>query len=146
MKIRLGDETYTPAALDRISLRNLMRLEAETDALGRKMRWSDLRAIARTIGALPQDEAANHDDFPWFLGMLIWAARLEAGESVTFTEAIDFPLGDLEFIPEPGDEVSEPDPPVARPGSGRAGVRAPQDRKAKAKKKASARRSSDASS
>lgn len=143
MRIRVGEQTYTPAALDRISLRNLMRLEAETDALGRKMRWSDLRAIARTIGALPQDEAANHDDFPWFLGMLIWAARLEAGEEITFTDAIDFPLGDLEFIPDPGDEVKKADPPVARSASGRAGARAPQDRKA-AKKKASGKRSSAA--
>ena len=140
MHFKIGGVTYTPAALDRITLRNLIRLEAETVELGRPMRWGELRALADRVSSLPDDEVDSDDDFPWFLGMLIWAARLEAGEAVSFTEAVDFPLGDLEVLPDPGDEVTEPDPRRARPGSGRADARRPADRKPK--KKASARPSS----
>ena len=140
MHYKIGDATYTPAALDRISLRNLIRLEAETVKLGRPMRWGELRALADRVSALPDEEVESSDDFPWFLGMLIWAARLEAGETVTFEQAVDFPMGDLEIIPDPGDEVAPARPHKARPDSGRAAVRRPADHKAK--KKASARPSS----
>lgn len=144
MRIKIGDKTYTAAALDRISLRNLIRLEAETIELGRPMRWSELRALADRLSDLPADEIELDDDFPWFLGMLIWAARLEDGEQITFSDAVDFPMGDLDIVPDPGDEVSEPRPPKARPAdSGRAVARRPADRKAKAPK-ASGKASSDA--
>lgn len=141
MKIRVGETTYTPAALDRITLRNLMKLEAETAALGRPMRWSDLRNLANNVGGMKGEDAAQHDDFPWYLGMLIWAARLEAGEAISFTDAVDVPMGDLEFIPDPEDDEAAR-PPKARPASGRAGARQPADRRPK--KKASARPSSAA--
>jgi len=138
---KIGDRTYTPAALDRISLRNLIKLEAETVELGRPLRWGELRAMADRVSSLPEEDVETDDDFPWFLGMLIWAARLEAGEIVTFSQAVDFPMGDLEMIPDEGDDDVMPSPRKARPGSGRAAARRPEDRK---QKKASAKRSSAA--
>ena len=154
MRIKIGDGVYTAAALDRITLRNLIRLEKETTDLGRPMRWGELRALADRVASLPEDEIESDDDFPWFLGMLVWAARLDAGEVVTFSEAVDFPMGDLEILPDPEDEAPRPavrlkgehgpelmDPPRARPASGRAAARRPDDRKAKAPK-ASVSRSS----
>ena len=141
MHFRIGENVYTPAALDRISLRNLIRLEAETVQLGRPMRWSELRALSDRVSTLKDSELEECDDFPWYLGMLIWAARLEAGEVVTFSEAIDFPMGDLEMVPDEGDDDVTPTPRKARPVSGRAAARRPADRKPK---KASAKPSSAA--
>ena len=141
MRIKIGDGVYTAAALDRITLRNLIRLEKETTDLGRPMRWGELRALADRVASLPEDEIESDDDFPWFLGMLVWAARLDAGEVVTFSEAVDFPMGDLEILPDPEDEVVPDIPRKARPASGRAAARRPDDRKAKAPK-ASVSRSS----
>lgn len=134
MRIKIGETIYSAAALDRISLRNLIKLEGETVELGKPMRWSDLRALVDRVSDLPPDELEGDDDFPWFLGMIVWAARLEAGEEITFSQAVDFPMGDLDVLADPGDEVSEPRPRKARPASGRAAARRPSDRKAKAPK------------
>ena len=152
MHYKIGDATYTPAALDRISLRNLIRLEAETVKLGRPMRWGELRALADRVSALPDEEVESSDDFPWFLGMAAEVGRVRrqgagalAAEMQVHLRQLAMPHAEVAVRvgdDDPGDEVAPARPHKARPDSGRAAVRRPADHKAK--KKASARPSSAA--
>lgn len=118
MKFILEGRTYEAAAIDRLTLGDLIRLERETADMGRPMKWSELRAIIEHFEeefTLDKDFDIEADDqFPWFLGMMIWATRRNAGEPVTFGEATEIRLGDIEVLE---DEPS---------------VKQPQDRKRKA--------------
>lgn len=138
MRFKIGDTTYNAATLDRISLSNILLLEKETTEYGRPMKWSEIRAIGDVIETLTEKEFESHDEAPWFIALTVWASRLDAGERITFAEAIDFPLGDLELIPEPQDHKRPANPTRARPASGRAGARAAK--KAPVRKKASGKR------
>ena len=55
---------------------------------------------------------------------MIWASRTEAGEQVSLLDAVDFPLDELEWLPEPGDhKKKDPRKPRAAKASGRGGER-----------------------
>lgn len=137
MRFKIGDTTYNAATLDRISLSNILLLEKETTEYGRPMKWSEIRAMAQVVEQLDPKEFENHDEAPWFIALTVWASRLDAGEKITFAQAIDFPLGDLELIPDPQDHKKAANPTRARPASGRAGARAAK--KSAPRKKASAK-------
>lgn len=133
MRFKLQGRTYQATAVfDRVPLRDLLALEVELENLGRPMKWSQVRTMVQRISKL--DDAESDPDFLWFLGLLVWGTRRVAGESVTFEEAIDFGLGELQVIPEPEDrkkKAATPVPRKARPASGRAAKKAaPQDESA----------------
>lgn len=129
----IDGKSYPAVAIERLTLAHLLRLEAETAEMGRPMKWSELRAIAERVSALPPDEVENDDDFPWFMAMVLWAARLEAGENISFGDAVNFPLSALVVVPDPGDhqagDAADPTPP--RPGSGRGGANGTRNKKRK---------------
>lgn len=121
MRFKLQGRTYQATAVfDRVPLRDLLALEVELETLGRPMKWSEVRALVYRISQL--DDAQDDPDFLWFLGLLVWGTRRIAGEQLTFEESIDFPLGELEVLPEPEDRKGskKPDPRRARAGSARA--------------------------
>ena len=124
MRFKIGKATYHTASADRLTLRQWMQIEQETTALGRPMTYTDVRAMVDRLGALEgNDEALDRDpDFLWFIALMIWASRTEAGEHITLADAVDFPLDDLEFIPDPQDK-KDPRKPRAAKGSGRGGKR-----------------------
>lgn len=141
MRFKLEGRTYNVATVDRLSLRDLLMLEKETAELGQPMKWSDLKRIVNdTVAAIgAKDEGfEDRDDFPWFLGIIIWAARRDAGEELTFSEAVDFPLADFEFLPEPEDHKVATHPQQARPVGPSGRARAAAGSKPKGKKKTSA--------
>ena len=145
MRFKLQGRTYTATAVfDRVPLRDLLALEVELETLGRPMKWSQVREMVQRISLL--DDAQDDPDFLWFLGLLVWGTRRIAGEALTFEEAIDFPLGELEILPDPDDhkKAAKPTPRKARPGSGRAGAKRPRTPKAEPTPKTSESQSSDA--
>ena len=144
MRFKLQGRTYTATAVfDRVPLRDLLALEVELETLGRPMKWSQVREMVQRISTL--EDAQDDPDFLWFLGLLVWGTRRIAGESLTFEESIDFPLGELEMLPDPQDrKKAAKDPRKARPGSGRAGAKRPPAPKAEPNPKDSESLSSDA--
>ena len=144
MRFKLQGRTYTATAVfDRVPLRDLLALEVELETLGRPMKWSQVREMVQRISTL--EDAQDDPDFLWFLGLLVWGTRRIAGEALTFEESIDFPLGELEMLPEPQDrKKAAKDPRKARPGSGRAGAKRPRAPKAEPNPKDSESPSSDA--
>lgn len=126
MKIKIGDKTYQRVDVDQLTLLNVIKLQTETAELGHPLTMAALRDMSDEIEKLPIGKQDEHPDVLWLIGTSIWASRLAAGEQVTFAEALSFPMSQMEFIPEPGDE--QPDPTKARPirkVSGRAVKRAP---------------------
>lgn len=127
MKFKLGNTVYALADLDRVSLRDILVLERETVEFGHPLRWTDVQAMSEALDALETEkERAEHPDALWITAVTIWASRRIAGENVTFDQAVDFPMRDLVFLPEPGDhkEAANPSKPgrksQTRKGSARA--------------------------
>ncbi|MFQ6170365.1 hypothetical protein ACK8HX_02060 [Oryzobacter sp. R7] len=111
MKFSIAGKVYETESVDRLTLRHWMRIETETAELGRPMKWGQVRAMverAQGLGAKVEED----DDFPWFIGIVIWASRFTAGESqISLAQAVDFPLSDLEFL-------QDEEPPLRTPGGG----------------------------
>lgn len=138
MRFLIGSQHYDLQALDRLTLAEILRLESETEQLGRPMKWSQVRAMAEALDGLTPEEFEAHDDSLWVVALGIWVSRLRKGEAVTLADAIDFPLSDLKFLPEPEDR--KPGKASAPKGSAGGGKQA----KTAAAKKTSAPLSSPA--
>lgn len=129
MRFKIGDRVYAAESVDRLSLANILRLETECAELGRPMRWSNIKAMIRNVEELSPEELDDHDDAPWVIALSLWASRLNAGETLTFSEAISFPLSDLQWVPDPEDHKEPAGPQQPRPGSGRGAKRQPKPAK-----------------
>lgn len=140
MRFTIGSEMYDLQGLDRLTLGEILKLEAETAALGRPMKWSQIRTMAQELEGLKGDEFEDHDDSPWVVALVVWASRLRKGDTLSFADAIDFPLSDLTFLPDTEDHQVARGPQKPRPASGR-GAKA---QRVKAAKKTSAAPSSPA--
>jgi hypothetical protein len=124
MKFKIKDVTYDMAALDLLSLKDILMLEKETTELGKPLRWCDVTQMTDTLAALKTDEERKaHPDSLWMTAITIWASRRVVGEDQAFGDAIDFPLRDLTWLEEPQDrkKPARPTKPArTRAGSGRA--------------------------
>jgi hypothetical protein len=111
MKFKLGDTIYDGSAFEDLSLRALLDLEKETTQFGRTLRMHDIEAMSEALqGCATDEERAAHPDGPWMMAVTIWAARRAAGDGTTFADAIDFPLKELQFIPDPADHKKSSNP------------------------------------
>lgn len=121
MRFKIGSQVYDAEAIDQLSLRDILQLETETTNMGHPLRWSDVQQISRELADLPtDDERSQHPSAIWLLAITIWASRRRFGEDLTFAQAIDFPLVDLDYLPEPEDHQKPAHPTKARAGSARA--------------------------
>ena len=72
-------------------------------------------------------EVESPDDADLWLAVCLFLCRREAGEKLRFLEAVDVPMGDIEVVPEPGDETPGQEPDPQQPGSGGPATPAPED-------------------
>jgi hypothetical protein len=155
MQFRIGTTTYHGAALDQLSLRDILLFEQETENLGRPLKWAqveqwttELDRLVTIAGDETRPKAARdaaekeyqaHPGSMWMMALMIWAGRKIAGEAITFGDAIAFPVSDLQWIPDEPNRATRraTNPTTARPtpkGSGRAGkppLAAPQKKASK---------------
>lgn len=138
MKIIIQGREYTAVADDSITLADLVVLKAQT-GLSR----ADLFDLFEQVQGLSEAQMQRSDEALLIAGVSVWLARRHAGEQLTLEEACDVPMGQVEFVREPGDP--EPSAPAGRPdptgrtGSAPRSTRSPQDHKPK---KAAARKTS----
>lgn len=119
MRFKIGDKTYAGDAMDKLSLWQLLQLEQQTKALGHPLTMAEVQRISAEIDALKtEQEKQNHPDAPWMLAVTIWTTRNLAGEELEFSAAINFPLKELVFLPDPQDHKSKANPTKARKVSG----------------------------
>lgn len=104
-RFKIGDKVYSTAALDEISIRDLVVFNTEVADLGLHYTWADVERIGNEMAEMPDQEALHHPDAMFITGVTIWASRRAAGDSVTFLEAIDIKIKDLEFLPSTQDHV-----------------------------------------
>jgi hypothetical protein len=104
MKFQLEDRIYDGTSIEDLSLRAMLDLERETESFGRKLRMPDIEAMAESLAECATDkDRSRHPDVLWLTAVTIWAARRAAGETLSFADAIDFPMSHLTFLPEPQD-------------------------------------------
>ena len=141
MKLSIAGQVYDPASVDRLTLREIIALETATVDLGRPLKWAQIKAMSEAAQELDPEEFAGSDDALWVIALVIYASKLRAGEDVTFADAVDVELGQIDWIPEPGDERPATQDHLGPKKAPRVSARAGSPRAAtSAKKKASASR------
>jgi hypothetical protein len=143
MKFRIGTKVYTSVSLMKPSIRDYLKLAAETEALGKRWTQTEVFALEQEIGSLKsEEEAGKHPEMLFFVALILWATFAVQGEPDPFGKAVDVSLEDLQFLQDPADRKAAKNPTKAR--TGRAGsVRAVNSRAAKPRSpaKTSSRRS-----
>jgi hypothetical protein len=116
MKIRISGVEYNAALLGQLTLFDILELKRQTG-----LSVDELQSAFADVDPDNPEAAMRSEDTLVGFGAVIWLARRKAGERLTFEQACDFPLDQLEFVAEPGDGLddAEPvDPPSPRPDSG----------------------------
>lgn len=134
MKIALGPKPqpgetdtrklYPVKVVEELSLLDLLTLERESEATGRKLTLTELDRMEESIAAAQREairgldaKAAaiarhrageEHPDAIWLFAVMLWASRRGAGDVVTFDEAISTPLNEVDVISEAGDRGADP--------------------------------------
>lgn len=122
-RFRIGNgPIYRLDDIEELSLKDLLVLGVQTEELGRRVDMNVIQEMKTRIERLNEDERKADKDAPWLFAISLWAARIKAGEDVTFVEAVDFPMSQLQFLAEPADRKPKKaaNPTRSRPASGRA--------------------------
>lgn len=117
MKFAIKGKVYDATALEQVTLKDILIFERQAaEVMGRPVTWAEVGAWADELEKLSTDrERQEHPAVVWLTAITIWASRIAAGERLDFGDAIDFPVGDLTFLPEPQDHK-----PGSSPGNRRA--------------------------
>lgn len=132
-RFRLRGKLYEMSSINEISLKDLLLFNTQAEELGIPERWADVELAALDMSAMKTArEGLTHPMRNVVIAVTVWISRRAAGEDLSFSDAIDFPLAEVEFLPDPGDRKAGPTKGAAkkRPAkkgskaSGRAGGRA----------------------
>jgi hypothetical protein len=102
-RFKLHGRTYNTAALDEISLKDLLMFNSQAEDLGLRRNWADVERVLEELATMSRDDAERHPERFLVISTTIWAARRIAGEDVTLEQAVDFEIKAIEFLPEPQD-------------------------------------------
>lgn len=95
MRFKIGEKVYTSVGIDEISLRDMMAFNRDAGPLG--FTWADIERIVED-----EDEPQGNEKFI-IMAVTIWLARRDAGEDVSFADAVEVKMSDLDILPDPGD-------------------------------------------
>lgn len=111
MQIIISGRSYNVDSLKRASLTDLLNLKRHTGLALKDIQdgISRLDGYENAINALGDMEALMA------MGAMIWLARWKAGDGLDFEAACDFPLEELEFVRDPGDEPEPGDQDAEKP-------------------------------
>jgi hypothetical protein len=120
VRLLIDGREYPAVDHSNASLLHLMELKQQTRDFtedGKGLGMAALQAVGASAGARADGEVPESADL--WMSVMVFLTRRAAGEKVTFLEAIDVPLGSIEFLPEPGDEPGqvEADPTIPGPDS-----------------------------
>lgn len=130
MRFQIGEAIYNGTDLDLLSLRDILLFEKEAAELGRPLKWGEVQGWAQEIDELAraaadkkssaakrqasEDAIRDHEGTLMVMALTIWAARKLAGDGLSFSDAIDFPMRDLRWLPSPEDRKVAANPTKAR--------------------------------
>lgn len=108
-RFKIEGRVYDVAHLDDISLKDMLQFEQQATDAGVPMSWADVEELAVSAKAATEMEALK------VTAALVWLSRRVAGETdLTFGEALNIKVKDIDFLPETGDR--KPGPTGARKG------------------------------
>lgn len=95
MRFKIEDKVYESVGIDEISLADMMTFNRDAEPLG--FSWADVERIA-------SDEAEPQGNEKFIImAVTIWLARRNAGEALSFADATEVKMTDIDILPEPGD-------------------------------------------
>jgi hypothetical protein len=103
MRFKIGEKTYETTSTDQVSLRDLVLFNTQAAELGIPERWGDVEAAMREMDDLDKVQANRHPAKFLVMAVTVWAARRAVGEDLTFSEAIDVPVSQINIVPDPQD-------------------------------------------
>lgn len=121
-RFKIGRKTYTLGDVRELPMRALLfDLPVQTEELGQRLEAGDVEAINDRLEKIEDQAARGRDpDAKWGIAIAIWASRLLAGEDVTIAQALDFPAGQMEWLPDTADHAKKAvDPTRTRAASAR---------------------------
>lgn len=113
MIVVIGDKHYPGVQPEDLSLLNIMVLEQELTLwpVSRCKTFKDVMELWAEVTNIKDKVAAeNHPEMRFLTGLMVWMARVSAGERIGFIDAIDVPImkdgkKHLQFIDEPRDRL-----------------------------------------
>jgi hypothetical protein len=125
---RIDGREYEMSSIRRVTLRDTLTFNAEARRADLGITWAGLLALVDEVTALTVAERVNHEGTWLLMAAVIWSSRRSQGEDVSFLDAIDVPLEDIEWFGDPQDEAPQDAPGGGsnasgwdRPGEGRRG-------------------------
>lgn len=124
MKVIIQGHEYDFDSLGTMTLFDSLELQKQTGMSVQEFAdRGQLLAAAAAEAEAAEVQLEPDGDMLLLLAIMIWLVRRRAGERLTLEQATDFPMSDLQIIP---DEASPADPPVPGPaGDPDAGAPAP---------------------
>lgn len=125
MIVIVGDKHYPGVQIEDLSLLNVMALQRELalNNISRCKTWEDVRGLVSEMAALSTEDRKAHPEMLFMTCLLVWAARVSAGERVSLLDAVDVPVTQVRFVSEPQDrapgKAKAPTKKGSRKGSGR---------------------------
>jgi hypothetical protein len=117
VRLLIDGREYPAVDHSNASLLHLMELKQQTRDFtedGKGLGMAALQAVGASAAARADGEVPENADL--WMAVMVFLTRRAAGEKVTFLEAIDVPLGSIEFLPEPGDEPGQVEADPTTPG------------------------------
>lgn len=128
MIIVIGDKHYPHVQIEDLSLGHVMALQRELTLtnISSAKTWADVRALVNEYAATPKADQADHPEYLFLTSLVVWAARVTAGEQLSLLDAVDVPVSQIRFVAEPHDRVEpEGKAKASRTASGQGGGRRP---------------------
>jgi hypothetical protein len=109
MKIKIQGKEYPMASIGKATLFDVMEIKKATGMTIGEVE-EHLTAMSTDSSEGTGAEMLSNPEALIALGALIWLTRRRAGEHLTLEQACDFPLDEMEFVAEEGDEDETPNP------------------------------------
>lgn len=125
MIVVVGNKHYPGVQVEDLSLLHVMALQRELtlNNISRCKTWEDVQALVSEMAALAAEDRKAHPEMLFMTCLLVWAARVSAGERVSLLDAVDVPVSQVRFVTEPQDrapgKAKAPAKKGSRKGSGR---------------------------
>lgn len=127
MIVIVGDKHYPGVQIEDLSLLHVMALQRELTLydISRCKTWEDVQALVTEMQSIPLGERKAHPEMLFMTCLLVWAARVSAGERISLLDAVDVPVSQVRFVTEPQDrapgKAKAPTKKGSQKGSGRGG-------------------------
>ncbi len=111
MIVVIGDKHYPHVNIEDLSLGHVMALQRELTLtnISSAKTWADVRQLVAEYAATPEGEQPDHPEYLFLTCLVVWAARVTAGEQISLLDAVDVPVSQIKFIAEPHDKLPGPE-------------------------------------